>query len=1135
MGSSSDMGTTLSTQGIIPRVIRHIFHMVEEKEMQNANSSYKIQVQFLEIYGEDIKDLLDQTRTSKVTIREAPNGDVFVAGAREEVVSSTQQMLRTLEDGTKNRTTASTRMNLSSSRSHAIFTVMIEHTIHVGNILPGENIDQLPEANDTPDRKPLATQMKQEVRRCKFHFVDLAGSERLKRTGAQGQQMKEGIDINKGLLALGNVISALGDETKRGKVHVPYRDSKLTRILQDSLGGNSKTLMICCVSPAYSNYFESVNALRYANRARNIKNKPVINRDPTLIIIDELKLINQLLAAEVVAAAKEFGYIPKDPRFNQQYLSSVAAAKEVPPLGSPGGNASGMNSPGGMSIKRQSSKMISNDSPSASASTNNLASAGPRNRQLEMELKQKLNTSDDEIRRLTQVLRQAHLQNQELSDRLAFVQGERDFFRMKWIDTNPDANIDEYSNHSSPNSRRNSDVASSISPQTSIGAEGMLPGGAPPLSVSPSFIKRELRRERDKTVDMIAKYVKEIEDLKRDLSRKTLSNPPSVGIPPSGKKKSSFSSLMSITNGVAGSSNNNTEEEFDDDVADVDTEWTASIARAIAQAKEFIKVEAKKLDRQLNSSSDIDPVTEEEVEDDDTEEAEAVERKFRRRQEDLKQEVIDISESIQVKENLVKQLEKSQNQYSAMKTFYEQKLESLSREMAKKQNERELLQKELNELELKKTESLASRAEKEARLKEELKRRDEELKNLKKKQEELNRLSKVQSRYLEQLSKLESDIENMKRQRVDLTRTLTLEKKTYLASLKDKAKEIDYLKRQLQKRSDEVNRLVAEREKLQAKGKNSSDREGSDVRVKRYVEAKSSSGSGKPPLGNSSSNASAPTPIPTAAAPLTDRRSVIKSAPLLIRRVLSTSELKTKKWLEQQILEINAREEAAETLRRQCEQQMALIKEKEALEGQRESYLTQSISTIVQGSITNPKKNAMPSLLNNTRDEEGLREIEDRIAAVDSQLKLRNRQISDMREQLSSGESGKNGPLSGDLAIESLKKTAAQSLPAAHELIRLIFDMLVESRRVALSSQTSMEEATVRENKLKDEMDRLEKEMQSLKHHHQIDLNRVSAEYEEKLQGLFDHSSIGQMVLQEVSCRPCYCYWTSSNGMMMIS
>ena len=114
---------------------------------------------------------------------------------------------------------------------------------------------------------------------AKFHFVDLAGSERAKKTGAIGATLKEGININKSLLVLGNVISALSDEGKKGNF-VPYRDSKLTRILQDSLGGNSRTSMIACVSPAESNFDETLNTLKYASRARKIKNKPKVNRDP---------------------------------------------------------------------------------------------------------------------------------------------------------------------------------------------------------------------------------------------------------------------------------------------------------------------------------------------------------------------------------------------------------------------------------------------------------------------------------------------------------------------------------------------------------------------------------------------------------------------------------------------------------------------------------------------------------------------------------------------------------------------------------------------------------------------------------------------------------------------------------------
>ena len=126
---------------------------------------------------------------------------------------------------------------------------------------------------------------------AKFHFVDLAGSERIKKTGATGKTLQEGIQINQGLLALGNVIAALTDVKKveAGKAFIPYRNSKLTRILQDSLGGNSRTTMIACVSPVESNYEETLSTIKYASRARNIKNKPVVNRDANSMLIEALR------------------------------------------------------------------------------------------------------------------------------------------------------------------------------------------------------------------------------------------------------------------------------------------------------------------------------------------------------------------------------------------------------------------------------------------------------------------------------------------------------------------------------------------------------------------------------------------------------------------------------------------------------------------------------------------------------------------------------------------------------------------------------------------------------------------------------------------------------------------------------
>ena len=170
-------------------------------------------------------------------------------------------------------------MNETSSRSHAIFTITITQKIITATQNSEQEGDEVLTSEDNIS--------------AKFHFVDLAGSERIKKTGATGQLMKEGISINKGLLSLGNVISALTGEGKQG--FVPYRDSKLTRILQDSLGGNSRTTMIACCSPADGNMEETLSTVKYASRARNIKNKPKVNRDANSMLIEALrKQINRL-------------------------------------------------------------------------------------------------------------------------------------------------------------------------------------------------------------------------------------------------------------------------------------------------------------------------------------------------------------------------------------------------------------------------------------------------------------------------------------------------------------------------------------------------------------------------------------------------------------------------------------------------------------------------------------------------------------------------------------------------------------------------------------------------------------------------------------------------------------------------
>ncbi|KAI8638882.1 hypothetical protein BD408DRAFT_446474 [Parasitella parasitica] len=280
-GKTFSMGTGLESavnpehEGIVPRCIVDLFRNLEERSESNKEFQYEVYVSFLELYNEELIDLLSPqfqqqaaaaatpiaakrksgvplpvSTSVEVTIREDIAGNIYWSGVREERCCSPEELLSWLARGSLCRTTGSTEMNTVSSRSHAVFSVILKQ--------------------QKSAQEPSIT--------SKFHFVDLAGSERLKRTNAQGDRAKEGISINSGLLALGNVISALGDEARRTS-HVPYRDSKLTRLLQDSLGGNSQTLMLACVSPSDSNFMETLNTLKYANRARNIKNRVTINQD----------------------------------------------------------------------------------------------------------------------------------------------------------------------------------------------------------------------------------------------------------------------------------------------------------------------------------------------------------------------------------------------------------------------------------------------------------------------------------------------------------------------------------------------------------------------------------------------------------------------------------------------------------------------------------------------------------------------------------------------------------------------------------------------------------------------------------------------------------------------------------------
>ncbi|EGI57498.1 Osmotic avoidance abnormal protein 3, partial [Acromyrmex echinatior] len=245
-------GKSFTMRGFIERALEHLF---EATSTASSETRYLALLSYLEIYNERLRDLLQDDTGETLTLKEDPTKGTYVAGGlREVTVKDATECAVLVRQGDHRRVAAATKMNAASSRSHAVLTLSLE-AIAINNDDDNGNA----------------------VRRGRLHLVDLAGSERQTRTGATGDRLKEAASINLSLSALGNVISALAAGNGR---HVPYRDSKLTRLLRDSLGGNARTLMIACVSPSDIDAEETLSTLRYAARARCIKNKPIVNEDP---------------------------------------------------------------------------------------------------------------------------------------------------------------------------------------------------------------------------------------------------------------------------------------------------------------------------------------------------------------------------------------------------------------------------------------------------------------------------------------------------------------------------------------------------------------------------------------------------------------------------------------------------------------------------------------------------------------------------------------------------------------------------------------------------------------------------------------------------------------------------------------
>eukprot|EP00057_Strongylocentrotus_purpuratus_P019056 XP_011673530.1 PREDICTED: kinesin-like protein KIF16B [Strongylocentrotus purpuratus] len=280
-GKSFTMMGVPDGEGLIPRICEGLFARIRT---DSDDVSYRTEVSYLEIYCERVRDLLKTGREHTLRVREHPRDGPYVQDLSKHLVSDYYDVKALMDKGNEQRTTASTNMNDTSSRSHAIFTITFTQAKYIAD-MPSETVS-------------------------KINLVDLAGSERANATGATGDRLKEGANINKSLVTLGNVISALADASsysapspggnRKKALFIPYRDSVLTWLLKDSLGGNSKTIMVATISPADVNYGETLSTLRYANRAKNIINKPTINEDKNVKLIRELR-------AEIARLKKRLG------------------------------------------------------------------------------------------------------------------------------------------------------------------------------------------------------------------------------------------------------------------------------------------------------------------------------------------------------------------------------------------------------------------------------------------------------------------------------------------------------------------------------------------------------------------------------------------------------------------------------------------------------------------------------------------------------------------------------------------------------------------------------------------------------------------------------------------------------------
>nr|CAB3259095.1 kinesin-like protein KIF21A [Phallusia mammillata] len=719
MGTGFDVTTSPEELGVIPRAMKHLFQGINSRKADATQNNlpvpeFIVSAQFMELYNEEIIDLFDTTRDpanrgrSNIRIHEDASGNIYTVGVTAQQVSNAEETLKCLHAGALNRTTAATQMNAQSSRSHAIFTIHIKQT-RVCKAKSG-SAASTPESETPPKEKEVSkSKLEFETLSAKFHFTDLAGSERLKRTGATGKRAKEGISINCGLLALGNVISALGDVSKKSS-HVPYRDSKLTRMLQDSLGGNSRTLMIACTSPSDSDFMETLNTLKYANRARNIKNKVTANQDSTSKQI-------QVLRHQIASLQLE--------------LTEYKTGKRI--VGEDGVEA--------YNDMFQENNMLQKE-----------------NENLRMKIKAMQGTIESQNQRLVDfsaTLVQSKISgdgegSEEVGNMIKNYINEIEDLKSKLVE----------SEGMCSNLRRKSDNTSPFRRMTS-------PHHVP-LNASLDFEMPELPNGNGKPILELAKEdIDKLEQKKNELQNKSRTSKKQ-------KSKESDADKPAVEN--EGVPNGNVSEQS---VSDAETEASE------ADAEDTV-------------------VT---TEDENEESMDEYEEELT---ESIQEEFATITYEIDVKQQLVNELEMMQRRMSTMQKQYEDKLRLMSNRIKATEVERD---KVLNGLDTKSSAGTEEANKVRAQYKKQLDTMKKEMSKLQEAKKSHDRLVREQSKSTNQLKSLRNELDQMKKTKVRLLRQMKEDQKRNKVHENKQMKEITKLKREFRQKSNKVRTLESENKK----------------------------------------------------------------------------------------------------------------------------------------------------------------------------------------------------------------------------------------------------------------------------------------------------------------------------------